>query len=240
MSDSEAARRRRERLDAARLYLVLPSAPAGTSAADTSEHDERLVELARAAVAGGADIVQLREKDRADADLAGVARELARACSRLGALFVVNDSPQLARDAGADGVHIGQDDMAVAEVRAIVGTDMIIGLSTHARAEIDAAQPSAADRSPLVDYIAVGPVHETPTKPGRPAVGAGLLAYARSHAAVPFFAIGGLDSANLHEVLAAGATRAVILRAIAGAEDPERAARELRVQLDRAALSAGA
>ncbi|HEX4564353.1 MAG TPA: thiamine phosphate synthase [Solirubrobacteraceae bacterium] len=232
MSAGGAADRRRARLAAARLYLVLPSAPPG---ADPSEHEKRLGKITRAAVAGGVDIVQLREKDRSDAELLELATDLALVCEGLGALFVVNDSPQLARAAGADGVHVGQDDMPVEDVRAIIGREMLIGLSTHARAEIDAVQAHAGDGSPLVDYIGVGPVHETPTKPGRPAVGAELVAYASTHARVPFFAIGGLDSRNLDEVLAAGATRAVILRAIAGADDPERAARELHAQLDAAA-----
>jgi thiamine-phosphate pyrophosphorylase len=128
--------------------------------------------------------------------------------------------------------------MPVEDVRAIVGPEMVIGLSTHARAEIDAVRARAGDGSLLVDYIGVGPVHETPTKPGRPAVGTELVAYASAHARVPFFAIGGLDAGNLHEVLAAGATRAVILRAIAGADDPEQAARELHTKLDAAASSA--
>ncbi len=106
-------------------------------------------------------------------------------------------------EAGADGVHVGQDDMPVAEVRELVGPDMLIGLSTHAPAEIDAVDAA------LVDYIGVGPVHATPTKPGRPAVGLELVRYAAAHAPVPFFAIGGLDARNLGEAIDAGARRAV-------------------------------
>ena len=120
--------------------------------------------------------------------------------------------------------------MAVADVRELVGADMLIGLSTHAPAEIDAADPRAG--SPAVDYIGVGPVHATPTKPGRPAVGLELVRYAAAHAPVPFFAIGGLDAHNVGEVLAAGASRVCVLRAVADVEDPERAARELRGLLD--------
>jgi thiamine-phosphate pyrophosphorylase len=225
---------RRERLAGARLYLVLPCAPPDTSAADARTHGERLVRVTLAAIAGGVDIVQLREKHADQRELLGLASELARACAQRGALFIVNDSPALALESGADGVHVGQEDMPVAEARAIVGSGMVIGLSTHARAEIDAAHANTADGSPLVDYIGVGPVYETPTKPGRPAVGTGLVSYASTHASVPFFAIGGLHSRNLHEVLDAGATRAVILRAIAEAEDPEQAARQLRVRLDNA------
>jgi thiamine-phosphate pyrophosphorylase len=133
--------------------------------------------------------------------------------------------------------------MAVAEVRRVVGQDMLIGLSTHARHEIDAAAGSASggagkegDSGP--DYIGVGPVYETPTKPGRPAVGLELVRYAAAHATVPFFAIGGLDAGNLAEAVDAGARRAVVLRAIADAGDPRQAARRLRVLLERQPLEA--
>jgi thiamine-phosphate pyrophosphorylase len=114
-----------------------------------------------------------------------------------------------------------------------VGPEMLIGLSTHAPEEIDAAEPTAPDGTPLVDYIGVGPVHETPTKLGRPAVGVELVEYAAGHAKVPFFAIGGLNASNLGGVVTAGATRAVVLRAIAEAEEPGRAARALREMLNQ-------
>jgi thiamine-phosphate pyrophosphorylase len=114
----------------------------------------------------------------------------------------------------------------VAEVRELLGPDMLVGLSTHSPEEIDAVDPS------LVDYIGVGPIHATPTKPGRPAVGLKLVRYAAVHSPVPFFAIGGLDADNLAETIDAGATRVCVLRAIADAEDPERAARSLRRLLD--------
>jgi thiamine-phosphate pyrophosphorylase len=171
------------------------------------------------------DIVQLREKNLGEQELLERARSARELCRRLGALLIVNDYPLLAREAGADGVHVGQDDMPVAEVRRLVGPEMLIGLSTHARQEIDAAGGA--------DYIGVGPVHETPTKPGRPAVGLGLVRYATAHAGVPFFAIGGLDAANLPATLDAGARRAVVLRAISDADDPEAAARTLRTLLER-------
>jgi thiamine-phosphate pyrophosphorylase len=140
--------------------------------------------------------------------------------------MIVNDRPGLAVEIGSDGVHVGQDDLPVDEVRELVGPELLVGLSTHAPEEIDAVDPE------LVDYIGVGPVHETPTKPGRRAVGPELVRYAAAHSPVPFFAIGGLDAANLGEVVAAGASRVAVTRAIAEAPDPERAARELRSALD--------
>ncbi|MHB8234767.1 MAG: thiamine phosphate synthase, partial [Solirubrobacteraceae bacterium] len=178
---------RRRRLAAARLYLVCD--------ADAGGRD--LPDLLRAAVAGGVEVVQLRDKQLADDELTAVANAARALCERIGALLIVNDRPLVAREAGADGVHVGQDDMPVAQVRELVGADMLIGLSTHAEAEIDAARAEQDGGEPLVDYVGVGPVHETPTKPGRPAVGLQLVRYAAAHASVPFFAIGGLDATNL-------------------------------------------
>jgi thiamine-phosphate pyrophosphorylase len=222
VSAADLGSERRERLAAARLYLVCSAKP--------GERD--LPDLLRTAAAGGVDVVQLRDKQLADEELAAVANAARALCERLGMLLIVNDRPLVARECGADGVHVGQDDMAVADARELVGPEMLIGLSTHADSEIDAAAATAADGTPLVDYIGVGPVHETPTKAGRPAVGVELVQYAAAHAAVPFFAIGGLDASNIGDVLAAGATRAVVLRAIADAVDPEQAARELRAAID--------
>jgi len=207
---------RRARLAAARLYLVCGAAPDASA----------LPDLLRGAVAGGVDIVQLREKHLADEELTAVANAARALCERLEALLIINDRPRVAVEVGADGVHVGQEDMPVAEVRELVGPEMLIGLSTHAPQEIDAVDPA------LVDYIGVGPIHETPTKLGRPAVGLELIRYAAAHAAVPFFAIGGLDAGNLGEALEAGAERVCVLRAIAAAEDPEQAARTLRELID--------
>jgi thiamine-phosphate pyrophosphorylase len=217
MPAADLGSERRARLAAARLYLVCDAKPGGRD----------LPDVVRGAVAGGVEVVQLRDKQLPDEELVAVANAARALCERLGALLIVNDRPFVASESGADGVHVGQDDMPVAEVRELVGPDMLIGLSTHAESEIDAAAPRAADGTPLVDYIGVGPVHETPTKAGRPAVGVELVRYAAANASVPFFAIGGLDAANIADVVAAGATRAVVLRAIADAEDPEQAAREL-------------
>ncbi|HEX4484082.1 MAG TPA: thiamine phosphate synthase [Solirubrobacteraceae bacterium] len=213
---------RRARLAAARLYLVCDSKPGG----------RELPDVIRAAVAGGVEVVQLREKQLGDDELVAVANAARALCERLGALLIVNDRPLVAREAGADGTHVGQDDMPVADVRALLGEEMLIGLSTHAESEIDAAAPSDDEGAPLVDYIGVGPVHETPTKLGRAAVGVELVRYAAAHARVPFFAIGGLHEQNVGAVLEAGARRIVVLRAIADADDPEAAASALYARLD--------
>jgi thiamine-phosphate pyrophosphorylase len=212
---------RRARLSSARLYLVCGASPAAGELSD----------VLAAAIAGGVDVFQLREKHLGDAQLLDVAREAQAICERLGVLFILNDRPDLAREAGADGVHVGQEDMGVAEARALLGADVLLGLSTHAPAEIDAVDVS------LVDYIGVGPVHATPTKLGRAAVGLELVSYAASHARLPFFAIGGLDVGNVSEALDAGASRVCVLRAIAGDDDPERGARSLRDLLERRAAA---
>ncbi len=214
---------RRARLAAARLYLVCGCTPG----------ERELEDFLPAAISGGVDIVQLRDKLLEDNFLIEAASVAADVCEEHGALFILNDRPDIAAQVRADGVHLGQDDMSVAPARAIVGPDMLVGLSTHAPGEIDAADPA------LVDYIGVGPVHATPTKPGRPAVGLELVRYAAAHATVPFFAIGGLDRHNAGEALDAGASRICVLRAVAGAGDPERAARELRHLLDATPIRAG-
>jgi thiamine-phosphate pyrophosphorylase len=167
-------------------------------------------------------------KDAPDASIRAAARRFARAAADHGALFILNDRPDLVDATGADGVHVGQDDTAVSEARAIVGRDRLIGLSTHNPQQVDSA--TSAD----VDYFAVGPVHETPTKPGRPAVGLELVRYAADHATVPFFAIGGIDTTNVTAVADAGATRVAVVRALTESAQPDAAARTLR-----AAITAG-
>ena len=171
---------RRERLARARLYLVC---------------DRRPEAFLRAALAGGVDVLQLRDKDASDDAVLAAAPTFRRAAAEAGALFIVNDRPDLARAADADGVHVGQDDGSVAEARAVVGTERIVGRSTHTPEQIAAAGAA--------DYIAVGPVHATPTKPGRPAVGLELVRHAAAHAPDPWFAIGGIDPGNVGEVVAA-------------------------------------
>ncbi len=211
---------RRRRLAGARLYLVCDARPGGRPLAD----------VLPAAIAGGVDVFQLREKELSESELLPIAREAVEICQSHGALSIVNDWPRVALACDADGIHVGQEDMAPARVREICGPQMLVGLSTHAPGEIDAAgeQP--------VDYIGVGPVHETPTKLGRPAVGAELVEYAAANARLPFFAIGGIDTGNIAAVLAVGAGRVCVLRAIADAEDPADAAGRLRAQIDAVPL----
>ena len=198
----------RDALHAARLYLVC------------GEQSDAFLERA---LHGGVDIVQLRLKDAGEDSIVATARRFAAVCHAHSVPLILNDRPDLVAAAGADGVHVGQDDTPVAQARALVGPDRIVGLSTHSPAQIDAA---AAE--PEVDYIGVGPVHATPTKPGRPAVGLDLVRYATAHAAMPFFAIGGIDAGNAADVRAAGATRIAVVRAITDARHPEAAARVLR------------
>ena len=205
---------RRERLANARLYLVC---------------DEQPDDFLHAALRGGVDIVQLRIKDGRDERIVTTGRRYAEACAAHGALFILNDRPDLVAAAGADGVHVGQDDIAVSAARAIVGPDRIVGLSTHTPEQVDAA--AGLD----VDYIGVGPVHETPTKPGRPAVGLELVRYAAASAAQPFFAIGGITAGNVAAVVGACARRVAVVRALTEAGDPEATARALRDAVVRVA-----
>ena len=198
------------RLRAARVYLVLEAARA---------------HAVEPALRGGADMVQLRDKTGSDEEIVRAGRELRALCAEYGALFLVNDRPDLALACDADGVHVGQDDMPVDEARAIVGRDLIVGTSTHTPEQVDAAEASDAD------YYAVGPVFETPTKEGRPATGWDLIGYAAGRAAKPWFAIGGMDAETTVAAAAAGAQRVVVVRAIRDAGDPEAATRAVRAAL---------
>jgi thiamine-phosphate pyrophosphorylase len=172
-----------------------------------------------AAVRGGVDMVQIREKVIPDSELLAVLEEARAVTRRLGVPLVVNDRPDLAALVEADYVHVGQDDLPPEAVRRF---GIPFGLSTHSPAQLAAAD---------ADYVGVGPVFATPTKEGRPAVGLGLVRHAAAHARVPWFAIGGIDVETIGAVVAAGAQRVAVVRAIGDAADPERAARELRVAL---------
>ena len=203
---------RRERLRTARLYFVCDARPRG------GEPEP----LLRAALSGGVDIVQLREKQLPRREIELAALTFRRLCDTYSALFIVNDDPELALACDADGVHVGQDDMPAAEARELLGPEAIVGLSTHSEEQIAAAAAAP------VDYISVGPIWETPTKEGRPGVGLELVAHAAANAPHPFFAIGGIDPGNAGEVVAAGARRLGVVRAIRDAEAPAAAAEALR------------
>ncbi len=211
----------RARLANARLYLCTDARPGRGD----------LAEFADAALAGGVDIIQLRDKTggapiEAKHEIAAL-EVLAEACERHGKLLAVNDRADVALAVGAHVLHLGQDDIPVPLAREIVGDDVVIGRSTHS-----AEQAKAAAEEPGVDYFCTGPCWPTPTKPGRSAPGLDLVrATAGFGTPRPWFAIGGIDADRLPEVLDAGASRIVVVRAITEAEDPEAAARTLRAAL---------
>ena len=194
-----------------RLYLVT----------DAAERARPLEQFLAAVIDAGVGMVQLRDRSLSDKQLVEAARRFAAICRDNGALFIVNDRPDVALLVGADGAHVGQDDVQPDDVRAIAGDDFIIGLSTHTPDQIDAARATSAD------YIGVGPVHETPTKPGRQAAGIDLVRYAARFAGKPFFPIGGIDASSAQRVVEAGARSFSVMRAVAHAADPALAVREL-------------
>jgi len=211
---------RRERVDAARLYFVCDARPQGKDPA-------RLLD---AGLRGGVDILQLRDKEADDLKLIEAARAFRGAADAHGALFILNDRPDLVAACEADGVHVGQQDMAVAEARRLAGSETLVGLSTHSRKQVEAACEADGEDHP--DQISVGPVWATPTKEGRPGTGLGLVEYAAGEATIPWFAIGGIDTRNVSSVVAAGAERIVVVRAIRDAQGPAAAARRLREALE--------
>ena len=205
---------RRERLARSCLYVV--------TGAREAEGD--LAAFLEAVLGAGADIIQLREKDAEAGDIVRWSEDFRAAADRHGALFMINDRADVAVAAGADGVHVGQNDLSPAWARRVVGPEMIIGLSTHSAMEFDGGDPEA-------DYLCVGPLYATPTKPGRPATGLEIVQHAAARARDgrerrPWFAIGGIDAASLPGVVAAGAARIVVVRAAAG-PDPGSAVRAL-------------
>lgn len=210
MTSSSSAR---ERLAEARLYLCT----------DARSGRGDLAAFADAALAGGVDVIQLRDKGiEAREELAALA-VLADACRRHGKLLAVNDRADVAHAAGADVLHLGQGDLPVPAARSLLGAAVLIGRSCHAQEEV-----AAAAVEPGADYFCTGPVWPTPTKPGRPAPGLDLVRYAAGLGTDrPWFAIGGIDAGNVGQVLDAGARRIVVVRAVTEAADPRAAAREL-------------
>ena len=217
MRASAGGQERRERLRTARLYLVTSPSP-------------RLEAVVEAALEGGVRLVQYRAKDGSlgpnrqpitDAVRLQQAQALRQLCSRYGALFLVNDRIDIALAVDADGVHLGQGDLPPALARQLLGPEKLIGRSTHALAQLQQAMRDGCD------YVGVGPVNATPTKPGRQPVGLDYVRQAAAESAIPFFAIGGIEKENLPSVLATGATQVAVVRAITEAADPAQAAREL-------------
>jgi thiamine-phosphate pyrophosphorylase len=200
-----------QRLRDARLYLIC---------ADIE--DTRL----DAALRGGVDIVEIMESDASDAEVLSVASRLRPICERHGVPLMLNNRPELVTQAGADGVHVDARELDIAQARQAIGPDRILGTSAHTPAEIDAAQGLP------VDYISIGPVHATPTRPKAPAAGHGLVTYASRHSRLPFFAVGGVEPHNTGAVAAAGAQRIAVVRAITEASDPERSAVVLRSEIE--------
>lgn len=217
---SDTAGTARGRLADARLYLCT----------DARKRQGDLAEFLDAVLAGGVDVVQLRDKGLEAAEELAHLEVFADACARHGKLLAVNDRADVAHAARADVLHLGQGDLPVPAARAILGDDVLIGRSTHSEAEAAAAAVQDG-----VDYFCTGPCWPTPTKPGRPAPGLGLVRYTAGLGTDrPWFAIGGIDPDNLDQVLDAGARRVVVVRAITGADDPGAAAADLAKRLREA------
>jgi thiamine-phosphate pyrophosphorylase len=200
---------RRERLARSSLYLVLAA------------NDTHVLEPA---LRGGVDIVQLREKELDGDGLIAAAQPFRAACEERGALFVLNDRPDLVEACGADGVHVGQSDAAPEKARSLVGAERIVGLSATTADELLSGDP---------DYWGVGAIFGTPTKPDSSPGGLELVRAAAATLSVPWFAIGGIELSNVADVAAGGAPGVAVVRAIRDADDPEEAARQLRAALDR-------
>jgi thiamine-phosphate pyrophosphorylase len=209
--------RLRARLASARLYLCT----------DARQRQGDLARFLDAVLGAGVDIVQLRQKGLEAGEELGFLEVFRASCDRYGALLAVNDRADIAFAAGADVLHVGQGDLAPGVARQILGEGPVIGLSTHSEAEA-----ATAASAPAIDYFCAGPVWPTPTKPGRPAPGLGLIRFAGGLTSTrPWFAIGGIDETTVHDVLEAGAWRIVVVRAITEADDPAAAAGRLTARL---------
>lgn len=201
-----------------RLYLV---SPARLRAGD-------LADLVPDLAGAGVDIIQLRDKEMEAGDLLSVGEPVRESCRGAGVPFIVNDRPDVALALDADGVHLGQNDLPASVARRILGEDVIVGRSTHAPEEVDRELASTI----RLDYIAVGPVASTPTKPGRPGTGLELVTYASERAELPWFVTGGMSPDTLPAAMEAGARRIVVVRALVEADDPVEVAARLRGMLD--------
>lgn len=204
----------RERLDGARLYAITPDAPSGNVEA-----------LVTAWIRGGADMVQLRSKALARGEVLALARRLAPVCADAGVLFIVNDHLDIAMLSGADGVHLGEDDLSLDAARRIAGPDLVVGASAATPQAARSAQAAGAD------YLGAGPAYATPIKAAKPPIGPGGVRAVQESVNVPVFAIGGIDGDRVPELRSAGVHRICVIRALAGAADPEGEARRLREAL---------
>ncbi len=200
-----------------RLYVILDRAAA---------QGRELTELAASAIRGGADVLQLRDKAASAASLTDEANRLLAVTRPAGIPLMINDRPDVARAVGAAGVHLGQDDAPIADARAIVGPHALIGKSTHTLQQALAAEAEGAD------YIGIGPIFSTPTKPDSPSVGLELITEVISQVHVPGVCIGGIALEHLDPVLEVGATCIAVVRAVCRAHDPEAAARALKSRLE--------
>ena len=218
---TSAFQKRYEQLLRSRTYLVTSPVP-------------NLLDTVEAALKGGIAIVQYREKEAHDDERLEMARQMRSLCHRYSALFIVNDRVDIAIAASADGVHLGQHDLPMDAARQILGPDRLIGRSTTSPEELQRALDEKAD------YVGVGPVHATPTKPGKAASGNEYVRYAAQHATMPWFPIGGLNAENLGPTLAAGATRVAVVRALMQADDPAAVARALVEQIQQVLLNSDA
>ena len=214
---SAAGERRQARLRDARLYVVT----------DARRDRGDLEAFLEACLSASVDVVQLRDKTATEDQLRAAADVFRRACDRSGALFILNDLPGLAVQVGADGAHVGQEDVHPDHARKVMGPDLLVGRSTHSPSQVD------ADADEDIDYFAIGPVHETPTKQGRPGIGLDPVRHAAEHAVVPWFVIGGMNVDTLPAALEAGARRVVVVRAVTTAENVAEACWSLRRLLAR-------
>ena len=208
---------RRQRVAQARLYAIVDTGYVGPG---------RVPHVTEQLVIGGVDLVQLRAKKLAPLAIAELGRQMRALIPSNGPLFILNDHPGLVAEIGADGIHVGQDDLPVAEARAQAGADMLVGKSTHSLTQAVAAEKEGAD------YIGVGPIYATPTKPDYVPVGPPLINHVRTAVRVPQFCIGGINEQTLPEVLAAGALRIVIVSALLKSEDIPAYCRRVRQQLE--------
>jgi thiamine-phosphate pyrophosphorylase len=210
-----------------RLYLCTPDRP-------------DLQRFVGACIEGGVDLVQLREKHLEDGALAARARLVQRVCAQHGVPFILNDRPDLAAAVGADGVHVGQDDVSPSAARQAMGDDAVIGLSTHALPELEAALGRPPSDPAPIQYVSAGPVTPTPTKPGRPGTGLGYVREAVARSPWPVWITGGVDPTTVGAMAAAGARHFVVVRWLCEAEDPGDSARRLRMAIDEVVAPAPA